>query len=189
MKALNSSEIEVLVQDLKNLVGARLQEVQGDGAELGLSLYLDGISTWLWFDFSPARPLVIRLAAAPKKLQKKLPVSFFLNAHGKGLRLSDVSTEPPGQRIVRFVFGHGEDPLLLEARLFPHGANLLVEKGNKKISLLKVQNLKNAVDAPQNLAVRSMEEIRRQWVESKSPNQTGDPIKKKQKLLEKNVRA
>lgn len=163
MKALNVFEIENLVQDLSDLVGARLQDVLCSESELGLGLYQTGKSSYVWMDLNAATPMLLIFSELPPFKKAKLPVGLFLSTHGKSLKLTAVSQREG--RIIELVFGQKPDPLVMEIRLFPHGSNVIVTKGAKKISFAKVKDLKISESFKSEVAgARSREQIRKEWL-------------------------
>ncbi len=193
MKPLNAFEIENLVENLSELKGARLQEVWGQGTEIGLGLYLERTLHWVWFDLAATRPVMLRLtdlnaAAIKSQLKstsaKKLPVALFIAAHGKNLKLNKVSRDETLGRVVYLQFGNAPDPLHVEVRLFPHGENLIVFKNEKSISYDKVADLKDGGKAPASLPVRSLAQIQREWLDAKMPS-AKDKAAKPGRALEK----
>jgi predicted ribosome quality control (RQC) complex YloA/Tae2 family protein len=171
MKPLNDAEIESLAQDLGEILGAQLQEIRGAGLVLALGLYIKGRSHWLWIDLRPACPSLLRWPEPPVNLKGRLPLALFLQAHGKNLRLSGVKKEKG--RVLCLTFGREPDPLQLEIRLFPHGGNVIARKGDRRISMAKVQELAaipagistsemSALEAS-TLEARSFEQLRREW--------------------------
>ncbi len=184
MKPLNAGEVENLVEDLKDLLGARLQEIQTGGRELGLGLYHKADIHWVWIDMNPTSPMLLRLERAPKHLRERSPLSLFLKAHGKNLNLREVLQPLKAGRILSLLFGPDSDPLTVEIRLFPHGENIIVEKSNKRVSYAKVQELKPLKESPL-LSVRSLSELKRQWLGPVGPVKTEDAEARKQSALRK----
>ncbi|MCM2280710.1 MAG: hypothetical protein NDI61_02555 [Bdellovibrionaceae bacterium] len=179
MQALRDMELVDIASRLQALVGAQLQEAVQSATELGLGFYHDRRMVWLWFDLSPKRPLVLwfdEIPPGPRPKQVK-PILLFARAHLLGRRLCSVAMNVEMGRVLEFEFYDAEGrPFQLEARLFPHGANLTITADAKSIRFFKPKDvpMKPLARAPQTeaglasqTAVRTWEEIREEWLAEK----------------------
>jgi len=185
MKPLNEYEVENIVQELTELIGGRLQAVESTDHELGLGLYHNSEIHWLWIDLTPSNPVVLHLKELPQREFKKTPLQLFFSAHGKGLRLNALHRDEGAGRVVHFAFGSAPDPFYVEVRLFPHGENVIATKGSKRISYSKIQDLKPLKKTQDVMMVRSLEQIKREWMDQKSNKAEANPARKVRQLEKK----
>ncbi len=169
MKPLTNAELEFIAETLRPLVGAQLQEVQQTESEFGLGFYNSGDMEWLWFDLDPREPMLLVFHDDPP-LRPKLtkPLLLFTRAHFVGHRLKSVAYDNSKGRILRFEFKcpPGEDRLL-EARLYPHGQNLLLTAVDKMISWAKVNELSQAPIIKEGDEPRDLNTLRDEWLKKK----------------------
>ena len=207
VKSLTLSELVDFVEACQDLVGARLQEVRAADRELGLGLFISGQLVWLIFDLQPSAPLVVRLASLPVFPVKKFPpVLLFLRAHAQNRRLAQVSWLASEGRALRLVFGDskadgGQNELAsceLVAWLFPHGQNVRVAAGQKKVFWQRPRPHEPArpefqpTQSPQG-SVDGWKEKAQQWLEQRRAlnGRAGkrDSITQRQKDIEKKEKA
>lgn len=172
MKALNLIEFKDIVEMLRSLIGARLQKVYSGPKDLVLELYIQGRERWIWVDLAATRPFVTVLNERPHYLPKiKKPTSLFLHAHALNRSLAKVDWMEGAGRVLRLVFGNeiASGNCELEVRLFPHGQNVGVSCGDKKIWWSKPKNLviSDSEEAAVDQNKRGHSEIRAAWVEDR----------------------
>jgi predicted ribosome quality control (RQC) complex YloA/Tae2 family protein len=169
MKALTNTELQHIAETIRPLVGAQLQEVQQTETEFGLGFYNAGDMEWLWFDLDPREPMLLVFHDDPP-LRPKLtkPLLLFTRAHFVGHRLKAVEFDESAGRILRFEFSSppGEQRIL-EARLYPHGQNLLLTAADKTISWAKVNELTQAPVITEAGDPRDLKTLRAEWLKKK----------------------
>lgn len=170
MKALNPMEFRDIVEMLRSLIGARLQKVYSGPKDLVLELYIQGRERWIWVDLEATRPFVTVLHERPHYLPKiKKPTSLFLHAHAVNRSLAKVEWMEGAGRVLRLVFGNEAalGSCELEVRLFPHGQNVGISCGDKKIWWSKPKNLviSDGEEAAVDQKRRSHSELRAEWVD------------------------
>lgn len=172
MKALNLMEFKDIVEMLRSLIGARLQKVYSGPKDLVLELYIQGRERWIWVDLEATRPFVTVLNERPHYLPKiKKPTSLFLYAHALNRSLAKVDCMEGVGRVLRLVFGNEitSGNCEMEVRLFPHGQNVGVSCGEKKIWWSKPKNLviSDSEEAAVDQNKRGHSELRAAWVEDR----------------------
>ncbi len=182
MKPLRDIELAGIANDLQSLVGAQLQEVAQTESEFGLAFYHDRRMVWLWFDLDPRRPLVLRFDDDPPpaaRLKAVKPALLFVRAHLVGRRLAGAAMNAALGRVLELTFHHqGGEACGLQARLFPHGANLTAFAGAKSVSLRKPKDApaKPAARAPEVEAAKDARDwgrLRDEWLALKT-GKTGE---------------
>ncbi len=137
MKPLTISELELLAEDLRTLVGGQVQKVMGSSNEFGLALWKSGKLNWIWVVLDKKTPLLL-LLDEPRRLKKiTTPLQLFLNAHFGEKKLTAVEFDPHLGRVLSLAFSDAK----LEVRLFPHGVNLIATCGRGRVAWAKVQEL------------------------------------------------
>lgn len=149
MAPLSLAELERIASGLQDLVGAQIQDCVQTPSELGLAFYHEREMLWLWFDLHPRRPLVIRIHGKPPHRKKiTRPLLLFLRSRFLGRRLESVRADLVQGRVLILAFHRaadelserdGSDPLeknppVIEARLFPHGQNIIARDGVKVVA-------------------------------------------------------
>lgn len=167
VRALSVGEIDNLVGALRTLVGARLQEAVVGPSGAGLGLFADGNLLWVWFDAHTWSPMLLPLTEVPESNLKPLkPLLLFLRAHFVGHRLLGAERDVTLGRAIQLTFGSEESPRIVEARLWPHGGNLIVHAENKSVALRKTDprpaELKVIAGEP---SPRSLEQILEEWIQ------------------------
>lgn len=167
MKALNFAEVQLIANELKKFVGARFQNIFTTEKTIAFELYFDNQTTWWMFSMDAMRPLIIK--SEPSGKSKTTPLGLFFKAHVAGKRLRDVLYDPRTARVIKLNLGTPEEEVGLEARLFPHGQNLILSAGGKKISWEKIKDLKG--DDPDYVpdSTRSWDEITAEFLQIKTP--------------------
>lgn len=134
MKPLTVLEIDALVEMLKTLIGAQVQEIKlaGDALVLGVFTTATG-KAWLVIDMNAHAPAIVFAKALSYALGKATkPIVLFLRAHLQGQRLVHVERDVTYGRVVSLQFeGFDGAECELNVRLFPHGQNVIVSAGQK----------------------------------------------------------
>lgn len=192
MKALNISELDEIVEDLRSIVGARLQDVFVSKRDIVLQFYLakQGLQ-WIWVELHPSIPMLLRWDQLPLPLPKAtLPFRLFLKSHFLGRSLKEVKREDTYGRVVLLSFA---DDLKIEVRLFPHGQNATAIAQNKSLHFLKPQSLEPIDSETEVLGARSKDEILTEWVclrKKKTPTgKTANPAQQLASKIKKTRRA
>ncbi len=193
MKAWNIQEFANVLASIKVLIGARLQEVRTGPSDLVLGFYKHGSGLlWLWFDFNSLRPSLLPWTDLPMTVPaRKTPLHLFLRAHFVDRPLERIEFDATLGRVVRFHFGPER---VIEARLFPHGTNLIAMAEGKSVSLHKVEPLPPAPEVPAAPSeVRDLDLLREQWRESRmgkgKKSRKHDPALEIQRQLERKQKA
>ncbi len=160
MKTPRFLEIQSLVEYLSyELQGAQLQEVLSTEEGLVLSFYRfkqEPRMSYLVFDLDQHYPFLGFFYDNPWSSQKKTkPVSLFLKAHAKNYHFQSIEIVEELGRVVRLSL---ENNCIVEFRLIPKQANLIVRKDNKSISWYQVKEL--AQNDPKYVQNNDDEEIR-----------------------------
>jgi predicted ribosome quality control (RQC) complex YloA/Tae2 family protein len=168
---LSTVEVIRIAGDLQTLVGSQLQDCVQSGSELGLAFYHERSIVWLWFDLNPMRPVVIRSLHKPpahKKIQR--PLTLFLKARFTGRRLASVRADVDQGRVLILSFHRSQDEKeqeqpQIEARLFPHGQNVIARDGASLISERKPKDLEQVATrvSLSEQTERSWDEIEAEW--------------------------
>ncbi|MFN7825113.1 MAG: hypothetical protein ACK5P6_07120 [Pseudobdellovibrionaceae bacterium] len=154
MKALNQTELEHLILFLnEKAMGAQLQKVWTFDQGVVMELYR-GQSHWLVIDLRQQIPFLLWLSEEPPVRESKKPVGLFLNSHAKNLRLHELKVLSEKGRVVQMSFGSGEQACQVEVILIPRTANLLVQRGEKKIWWEKPSELPSSPSVPQSFDLR-----------------------------------
>lgn len=167
---LNLAEVAQIAISLQSLVGAQLQDCVQTASELGLAFYHDREMLWLWFDFHPQRPLVVRIEQKPPTRKKiARPLTLFLRSRFFGRRLKAIRADLERGRILIFEFHRSsseesQNSIELEIRLIPHAFNAIAKDGPASIAEEKPKDLPPSplVDLGE-LEVRNWEEIEAAW--------------------------
>jgi len=200
---LNLNELAQIAVSLQALVGAQLQDCVQSATEAGLGFYHDRKMVWLWFDLSPQRPLIVRFLNTPP-LRKKIarPLTLFIKSRYVGRRLESVRADLSRGRVLTFSFFRAADeettaPLVIEAHLIPHAANLIATDGKSTVAESKPKELPVQVFTEQRVEpiVRTWDEIATAWQQLQTAAVTkqanvqltdaGQREKKYQKAVEK----
>ena len=128
-----------------NLIGSQLQDVWTNGDVLILEFYLKR-SFWLCFDLRVRSPdLALLIEQKPRFEKTPKPVSLFLSAHGKNLRLQSFKVDVPRGRVITFGLSTmvaGEDRSChCECTLIPKNLNFSVRAQGKQIYWSKPRDL------------------------------------------------
>lgn len=183
MIAWTTAEVENVVGLLRPLVGTRLQEVLTNGSDVVLGFYsADGL-LWLWLDLNATRPCLLPWSDLPlRPRQEKSPLHLFLRAHFVNRVLREVQFDGEHGRVVRFSLGgETEDDarVELEARLFPHGRNLIARAAGKSVAWQKPKPMTKTpeeyvreAEGPAHLPKRTLDELRAQWLDARQVKKT-----------------
>lgn len=197
MKALTQQELQHFVSYFGPILdGAQLQEVLTN--DRGLALGFQGDRRyWLVLDLVPNTPMMLLFEEqCPfKKGAKNKPVGLFLNSHGRNLYFTDFKVQEEFGRVVFLTLKNAHIECVLEIRLIPKQANLIVRTQGKQISWEKPLELGAAPVIENPPAPRTLEEIHEEWLQlQKAPQKNSlDPVaqweKQKNKDLEKKRKA
>lgn len=171
LKSLTPKNLDHIVESLKPLYGFRFQEVQTSDQDVLIGLWGKGDLHWLFFDLQIQRPMVFLLPdPSPVKIKTKdKPLKLFLKAHAVGLTFVKVERKQDEGRILRLYFESPKSPEFnceIEARLFPHGQNIIVKSKGKTISFDKVQPLQASSISE---SVQSLDDAFAQWLQQRMP--------------------
>ncbi len=172
LKSLTPENLDHVIESLKPFYGFRFQEVQMSEQDLLIGLWGQGDLHWLFFDMQPQRPLVFLLPdPSPVKIKaQKKPLQLFLSAHAVGLTFIKAERKENEGRIIRLYFQSPKNPEFaceIEARLFPHGQNIIVQSKGKTISFEKVQELPPQTKSQEDLSSPTK-------VQDKTPSQSSE---------------
>ncbi len=190
MKPLNISELENLVEEAKSLVGGRVQKVTGDAQNIGLEIFKNSETYWLWFVLSSKLPLFFCLNQAPPHRKSTLPVLLFLRAHVVNSKIEEINLLKQKGRIIEFQFSQDDKISRLEFRAIPHACNLIVDGEKKSVSWAKVQELPKASEPPANLEIRSIPFLKKQWQDEqkpKAPLSAVEILEKKKQQIQRSI--
>jgi hypothetical protein len=142
LSALRVEQLEVLVTSIREFgLGAQLQEIGLTENFFLLQHYGKGAFT-IGLELRPLEPqLGYFFVEIPKRKLLIKPIILFLRAHARNLRLIDVILDRQLGRVVRLVYSGGANRCEIELRLIPHGMNILIDAGEKKISLFPAKAL------------------------------------------------
>ena len=145
MKSLTVHLLQDFVSSYKNLlIGARLLKVGRCERDLWLFFCKDKIFFYLYFCMDPQSPcpFMFRQKDLPLFFSKReKPVQLFLKTHTVGTKTTHFFVNVDKGRILFLEFQSPSRKSTLEIRLFPHGQNILVQSGGKKISWNKVMEI------------------------------------------------
>lgn len=167
MKAMTLNELQTLVTELGDrLRGAQLQDVLSNDRGLALGFRQPQHHLWLVMDLNPAVPfcLLFQDYCPFKKAATAKPAALFLNSHAKNLLFRRAWLEEGYGRILKIELGNSEKTCVLEARLIPRQANLLIEAGGKKIAWSKPKELQMQESVGELPASRTLPEIHEEWL-------------------------
>lgn len=202
MKALSLNELRTLVQELQDVFsGAQLQEVLVNERGLLLGFY-KGATLWLLLDLVNPLPFLMWFEKRPSFVKgKPKPVSLFLISHGENAIWKSIHLIEDFGRVLKLELQRGDLLCELEFRLIPRQVNLIVRSENKSIAWNKPKDLNmqntemGTVLTPSPL--RSVDELREEWLQSQSGSQGNKPKadpqvvweKQRQKDIEKKTKA
>lgn len=176
MKALILSELDTILRELQAFCGRKLQEVIVSNRDIALQFHsVDAGPQWIVIDLNPKAPSLWSVDRLPFRLKaSKTPLLLFLKAHFKGKILTEIKRDSEMGRVVHFNF-QSEPSLSMEIRLLPHGQNILLASGDRKLSLKKVQVLEALVDMTQNSENpgATYEDLQKRWIDSRN---TSGPV-------------
>ena len=159
MLPLSQLEIQMIGEELDQLQGARLQDIVLHEKGLGLFLFRNDNSAWLWLDSSQSNPFLLKLEKPPlgKKIEK--PILLYARAHLRGHRLVQVVIESDLGRVLRLDFDGGFIRLIL----IPTRTNVEVHARDRSVFWHRPLELK---PANENLSLpnpRTWDEIKANW--------------------------
>lgn len=141
MKAFHLNELAGFLGLFQKYTGAQVQEVVSTDTQVVMRLRLKQ-NFYLFFDLSATAPLVFWLTDEIKLKKKTTPLTLFLKKYFTDSILQDVRLINGEGRILHFYFFSKEfGSLELEARLYPHGQNLIAKTGEKSIAFNKPKNI------------------------------------------------
>jgi predicted ribosome quality control (RQC) complex YloA/Tae2 family protein len=197
------SELDNVVGALQALEGTRLQEVITSKDNVVFGFYSSHSSSlndtggqmlWLWLDLNVIRPTLLPWVELPfKPASQKTPLQLFMRAHFVGRSLRQVERNTEFGRVVTLKFGAPEDRMEVQIRLFPHGRNVLLQAGEKKLAWQKPKELLPTEANEKDLGpTRSLEELRDEWKiwRYKPQKKGGSAVKPSQglEILEKEMK-
>lgn len=143
MKTPSFLELKTLIEYLSDeLEGAQLQEVMSTEDGLVMAFYRFNKTprmSYLVFDLDRPYPFLGFFHENPWAKQKKTkPVSLFLNAHAKNNYFKKIEISEDLGRVIRLHLGA---ECVIEFRLIPKQANLIVYKNKKSISWYLIKEL------------------------------------------------
>lgn len=144
MKTPSFLELRTIVEYLSDeLSGAQLQEVLSTEEGLVLSFYQRARKMiFLVFDLDRPFPFLGIFPENPWPKQKKTkPAALFLNSHAKNSFFESAELVDELGRVVRITIGKNENAVVVEFRLIPKQANLIIRSGKKSISWYPVKEL------------------------------------------------
>ena len=176
MKTPSFLELKTIVEYLSDeLHEAQLQEVISVEEGLVLSFYRSGKKMlFVVFDLDRPFPFLGAFPENPWTRQKKTkPVSLFLNAHAKNRYFRKIEISEELGRVVKFYMGEPAEEIILEFRLIPKQANLIVVSGKKSISWYPVKLLAQndpAYTQSSEEEVRSVSYMMALWLQRRGSN-------------------
>jgi predicted ribosome quality control (RQC) complex YloA/Tae2 family protein len=176
MKPLNYLEVESLAKRLKEIEGSRLSSAILKKWILIFSFDGPSATKTLYVDLNPMCPILIDYDGPVKLMGPNLkkPIILFLSAHFKDHILTKVQSCPSWGRVVKLEFSNH---YAIEIRLFPHGQNVLLQAGDKKLSWLKPKEIsKHSTDLVSMIYERSYGQLLQEWL-SKQSNENLKPSK------------
>ncbi len=194
MKPVNGEEALQLEKRLQFLKASVLQNVISSERDLLTIFYKKGQVYYLWFDFSISHPVCFLFDKNPSFSQgfqaKTKPVSLFLKAHFKGLKVDSVILKSSQDRILFF---HFKERFLWEFRFFSKGCNFIIKAGEKKMSWFKVKEIKKTHEGysktfKKPFEVRDLKSIEDEWFALKRSS-TLKRVKKQDETKEKRKKA
>lgn len=192
MKPLHVLEIKSISKELESLLDAKMQKFFATARGIGLELRKANETSYLWFDLDPTNPLILLFQRIPQsfKLLKTSPLILFAKAHLEQKRLSEITHKEELGRVLELDFGY-EDPVRLEVRLFPHGANVIIHSAGKRISFDKIKEIKAAESTTTPDVIRTLEQVTTEWSSKKiqKNKQEVNPELLKEKEIQKKEKA
>jgi predicted ribosome quality control (RQC) complex YloA/Tae2 family protein len=141
VKALNYNELKSYLHWLEDkLVGAQLQDCWTNGEIIVLELYKQKTS-YLVLDLRIQSPSISLCSWKPPVSKKPKPMTLFLNAHAKNLRLTEIYASAEKGRVVDLWFENKDEKCHCEIILIPRLANMSVESAEKKVFWEKPKEL------------------------------------------------
>jgi predicted ribosome quality control (RQC) complex YloA/Tae2 family protein len=189
MQPMSQPELEELCKHLEEkMTGAQLQEVWVNDTGLLFQFYLRGLH-FLLLDLGQQCPMLMDFAERPVFIKgRPKPVSLFLNSHGLDLLWKAIVLKPEYGRVLEVHLGNQQKSLVLEIRLIPKQANLILESEAKTISWLRPKELDHHTSEVKGL-VRPLDVIREEYLDQKKANKVtnADPVLKWEKQRRKNI--
>lgn len=176
MKSLTDQEIDLLLEPLQSLKGARLQKILYSGKHSFAMEFYHGGKLHHWIvDLKPARPLAfLGGGRAPfKNVKRPVPLQLFLRAHFVGKHLLEVQRQRDLGRVIQLRFVDGG---IWQIHLYPHGQNFFAQSGDKSMWLHKPKETQPGVFRSER-PPRSPEEIIASWWSEKTPGPLREPQK------------
>lgn len=176
-----------MIERFKSLIDAKLQNSFYFKSGYVLELFKNSKSFFWVFDLNPSKPFCDIFEKCPVPLLKeKKPLNHFFKAHAIGKRLSQLQSSEQIGRGFLAEFGYDE-PLLLEARLFPHGQNLILSKGDKLVSAYPIQKLPEETI---KLYTQDYDRLKAEWVQQFQKKESLEDLEQiKIKLIDKKQKA
>ncbi len=167
MKPLNTSELNLICEDLSRLKSSPLQEIRFHHMHLEFGFWAFGQKSWWHLSLHPLLPLLLPMPQPrlSKKSQNK-PIYLFLKAHALGKSLDSIACDKKLGRVIHLALKgreHSIEPTYsrceLEMRLFPHGQNLIVRTENKTLSMKPIKDLEELKSTYLPTTCRSLGEL------------------------------
>jgi predicted ribosome quality control (RQC) complex YloA/Tae2 family protein len=141
MKAFHLNELAGFLGLFQKHTGAQVQEVTSSDSQVMLRMR-HRQNFYLFFDLSATAPVLFWLSEEVKLKKKTIPLALFLKKYFTDAILKDVRLINGEGRILHFHFHSNEfGPLELEARLYPHGQNLIAKTAEKSIAFNKPKDI------------------------------------------------
>ena len=143
MKSWSLFELSTISEFLRIFEGAQIQDVITTKTQIGLKIYKAEVY-WLFFDLKATEPLFLFFPDQVWwKKKTTIPLLLFFRSHFVGKKLQSVHVDKSRGRVLYFNFIDAEKKLFqIEARLFPHGQNLILRTPEKQISFHKIKTLR-----------------------------------------------
>ncbi|MEZ4873845.1 MAG: hypothetical protein R2827_16715, partial [Bdellovibrionales bacterium] len=195
MKAINERELDLLLDDINGMAGARLTDVRVCDEQLYLIFFELVQRKLIVIDMNGKKLIIARIDEKSRndKKQKK-PITLFLKKNFLGLQFQCAKRLKQFGRVVELMFVDENDQIsTIQVRLFPAGKNVIATHANgKTVSLNKVAPLE-VLDSDKNeFKAREVAEIINAWETEKPSHKksSGPPdpekvIKKLKKSIEK----
>lgn len=181
------AELDLAIEDLKEFVGARIDEIIYSNNRLYLVLNFHKQQIILIADVAGRKPALLYTTEhyqLPKKQVK--PLLLFLNANFKGLIFEGALRHKEYGRWVTLSFG-GREKAELDLHLFPQARNIIARIGDSQLSLNKVGETNKIADKVSFQQPRPMKQIFTEWKEMMVSGKVAAPADPGAKALAKKI--
>lgn len=163
-------ELEDHIQELNQLKGAQLQEIETHPKGLQFSFYRQGRIWWI-LELTPQQPMsIVLFEETPwRKKTGPKPLALFLNSNAKNLYFSEARVIENRGRIFQVELSSKEKKLILEIHLIPKAVNVIAQVDGKSISWSKPRELSAApvVEGTH----RELSDLKFEWLKEQSTPQ------------------